>query len=403
MSVRKERVKACASGGPSLSFENSLHLLNLNDDIHLVSLSGSQPAVDVASRWQETQRPGAQVVLVLDIRDHRWTEFVARNPRALPYHHPAWAGLLAECYRFRPMAVVNVDGSGQVTGGLPVLELGMPWRARRWVSLPFTDYCPPLVAPPGAAHDLVAELGIARRAAGLERIEVRADLKGGGAYQNQHTAWMHTLALGPDPAEVFRSFHRSQVQRNIARAERSGVSVRIGTSAAALVEDFYGLHVQTRRRLGVPVQPRRFFTLLWQRFIRPGLGLVLVAYADETPVAAAVFLTWNGTIIYKYGASDEAAWPQRPNHLIFWTAIRWGCENGYHSFDFGRTDRESHSLRQFKRYWGTQEHELAYSVVADRPPPTSRGHLSRGLGAVIRRSPPMVCRIAGELLYRYAA
>ena len=53
----------------------------------------------------------------------------------------------------------------------------------------------------------------------------------------------------------------------------------------------------------------------------PGHGFVLVAEHESVPVAAAVFLRHNGTVIYKYGASDDAAWAVRPNHAIFWRAI----------------------------------------------------------------------------------
>jgi CelD/BcsL family acetyltransferase involved in cellulose biosynthesis len=155
----------------------------------------------------------------------------------------------------------------------------------------------------------------------------------------------------------------------------------------------------------VPVQPRRYFELLWERIVEPQLGFVLLAYAGETAIAGAVFLAWNRTVIYKYGASDAAYWGLHPNHLLFWTAIRWCCESGVRMFDFGRSDLGSSGLRQFKASWGAQEASLAYTTVGD-PSATMRppgGWLQDVLGAVIRHSPPLVCRAVGELLYRYAA
>ena len=365
---------------------------------------------DHRTRVRDCQMVGGQstwsgTVLSLDIDHPDWLEFVSGSPTALPYHHPAWARMLADCYGMPAFALVQHGPAGRIIGGLPCVEVKAPWGDRRWVSLPYTDACPPLCAPELTSDELLAELVGVRKTARVAALEVRGALEGPGAFAQPMAAWTHTLTLDRDPEVVLRNCHRSQVQRNITRAERSGVTVSWGQTPDALLDTFYSLHVQTRRRLGVPVQPRRFFRLLWERLIEPGLGRVLIAYASasDTPIAAAVFLTWNGTIVYKYGASDAASWSLRPNHLLFWTAIRWGCENGYHRFDFGRTDLASAGLREFKRYWGTDERPLVYSVLAERAPAAPRGRLAAALGGVNRHAPPVVCRLTGELFYRYAA
>ena len=84
-------------------------------------------------------------------------------------------------------------------------------------------------------------------------------------------------------------------------------------------------------------------------------------------IASALFLSWNGTTIYKFGASDPEHWPLRPNHLIFWTAIRDSCERGDHRFDFGRTDLENTGLRSFKEGWGAVERPLFTSALGAAP------------------------------------
>jgi hypothetical protein len=108
-------------------------------------------------------------------------------------------------------------------------------------------------------------------------------------------------------------------------------------------------------------------------------------------------------MIYKYGASDPTAWEHRPNNLLFWQAIRWGCAHGMRLLDWGRTDFDNSGLREFKSGWGAREEPLAYSVVADRPPVPATGRIGRAMAPVIRRSPPWVCQALGEFLYRFAA
>ena len=325
-----------------------------------------------------------------------WSDFVRGHPDAIPFHHPAWLLLLAECYQFRPSALVLPSSAGGIAAGLPVIEVASRFRPRRWVSLPFTDICPPLGA---GTEAIFAELERVRLERGLGEIEVRSNLPGGSAC-SAPAAVTHTLRLDQDPDPVVRGF-RASTRRNARAAERHGVVIRLGESERDLVETFYRLHVLTRRRFGLPVQPRRFFRLLWRRMVEPGLAFVLLAHHGSVPVAGAVFLCWNRTVTYKYGASDPLFWGLRPNDLLFSQAIRRACEEGYERFDFGRTELGNDSLRRFKLGWGSTESELAYTIVggperAVRNPPV----VVRGL---IRRAPTWVSRGLGELFYRRTA
>jgi CelD/BcsL family acetyltransferase involved in cellulose biosynthesis len=85
---------------------------------------------------------------VLELTDPRWADFVAGQPAATPFHHPDWGTLVADCYGFRAFAVTTSDATGQIQAGLPVIEVRHLHREPKWVSLPFTDYCPPLVSAP---------------------------------------------------------------------------------------------------------------------------------------------------------------------------------------------------------------------------------------------------------------
>jgi len=299
--------------------------------------------------------------------------------------------------------VADSDQDGVVRAGLPLVEVRHLHGGRKWVSLPYTDYCPPLVSDKSEEEQLVIALGHASESAGARRVEVRAPLAGGSA--SGDVALRHVLALDGDPAAIYAGFHRSQVQRNIRRAEREGLTIRQATREQDLTGTFYQLHVRSRRRQGVPVQPRRFFRLLWERAIGTGLGSLLIVEASGQPVAAAVFLAWNRTMIYKFGASEARAWSLRPNHLLFWHAIRTACEQGYRWFDFGRTDVGHEGLRNFKLSWGAVEEPLVYGTLGGRPDlaPPAEGAAGRLLASAIRRGPLLLCRVAGEALYRYAA
>jgi hypothetical protein len=334
--------------------------------------------------------------------DERWASFVNSIPSANIFHHPAWMNLLAECYGYRPFVVGVCDEEGEITAGLPVMEVRSVLTGRRWVSLPFTDHCSPLCrggAPPGELFEYISKL---RFDYSIPRVELRCAISYDGQVHRDNSQVLHLLKLSNDPQGVFRNFHRNQVKRNIARAEREGVKVRWAEDKRGL-QTFYDLHLKTRHRLGVPVQPRRYFELLWQRIIDPGQGFILLAYRDSIPIAGAVFVTHKTTLVYKYGASDSHYWRFRPNHSLFWTAIRWGCEQGYVLFDWGKTSTKNIGLRNFKNCWGAQESTLTYSVFSAASPSHVTDSLSGIIGAFIRHTPMWVCRIAGELLYKHFA
>jgi CelD/BcsL family acetyltransferase involved in cellulose biosynthesis len=331
----------------------------------------------------------------LGLDDPRWRSFVSSCAEAGPFHHPAWATLLARCYGFRPFALALVNAEGTIEAGIPVLEEPRPLRSPRLLSLPFTDVCLPLACSEAARARLAADV------AATGRLELHAPLAGPGLVTRVRGV-RHVLDLEPD-AETLRGRFRQQTRRNVARAEREGAVVRPGETRADLVEIFYELHLRTRRRQGVPVQPRRFFELLWDDLIEPGLGTVFLAYSGPRPIAGAVFLAWNGTVTYKFGASDPAHWRLRPNNLLFWEAIRRACARGDRTLDFGRTELENHGLREFKSGWGAREEPLLYTFAGAAPRAEARRRVAGALGATIRHSPLWVCRAVGEAAYRYAA
>jgi CelD/BcsL family acetyltransferase involved in cellulose biosynthesis len=285
----------------------------------------------------------------LELDDPRWLGFVSGQADATPFHHPRWAEFLAACYGMPAFALAGLSASGDVESGLPVIEVAR-LRRRRWVSLPYTDRLAPLVN----GGDLGAALEAERRRAGVDAIELRSAIPGGFG---EDAAWLHLLQLHPDPTVVAAGM-RSNVSRNIRKAERSGVEVTPGKTEDDMAGAFYRLHVATRRRQGVPVQPRRFFSLFWQRLVEPGLATVLLGRVDGAPVAGGVFMTWNGTTIYKFGASDPAFAEYRVNNLLMWRAICDACAAGSHTFDFGRTDDDNDGLRAYKRSWGAKEQRL---------------------------------------------
>lgn len=335
------------------------------------------------------------------IADPAWLGFLERCPRAEVFHHPRWLELLRAQYGYGIHACCVADGD-RIVAGLPIARIESRLTGRRLVALPFSDLCSPVVAEGADAGPALAALAGAlaeeRERTGLE-LTIHAELDGIPGAHVQHGFFRHLLPLAADPAEVERGFSKSQIKRGIKKAVREGLVAERRTDTAAL-DAFYALHMPTRKKLGVPTQPKRFVRRFAGLF-EAGLGFVELVKDGERPIAAAVFLTYNGTVTYKYGASDVSALGKRPNNLLFSEVIRQACGEGFHTLDFGRTDMDNEGLRAFKRSWGASEVELSYTYLTDEPPSTEVPLRNRIMTATIQHSPAGVSRLVGETLYRH--
>jgi len=334
------------------------------------------------------------------IADPRWARFVEATPGAGVFAHPAWLELLARQYRYAMSAVVVSDG-GEPVLGLPIARVESRLTGRRWVALPFSDVCPPVRGEGAGAEAeaaLAGALTVLRRSSGLD-VEVRDALANVPGAHVVPRFLVHRLRLESDAEAVLARASKSQIRRGIKKAEREGVTTRARVDRAAL-DEFYALHLRTRRRQGVPIQPKRFIRAFEGLFAR-GLGYVMSAHHEGRTISAAVFLAHGDTAVYKYGASDERHLNLRPNNLLFADAIRRACADGHATLDFGRTDSDNEGLAAFKRSWGADESELSYSYLADDPPREGNGLAHRLLAEVIRRGPERTGQAIGTALYRH--
>jgi CelD/BcsL family acetyltransferase involved in cellulose biosynthesis len=331
------------------------------------------------------------------LSDPRWARFVQGSARASIFHHPAWLALLHDQYGYHVMAWCVVGDAGEIVAGLPLARVSSRLTGKRLVALPFSDLCPPVVAD-GDASDALKDGIEAERARHDLKLQIRGDLPGLSLGSTSQWFHHHLLPLAADPVEVERRFAKSYVSRGVAKAVRLGLTVERRVDVDAL-DLFYALHLETRHRQGMPTQPKEFIRRFASLFAQD-LGFVLLVRSEGRPAAAAVFLAFNRTLTYKYGASDAGQLDKRPNNLLFMEAIRWGCAQRFHTLDLGRTERDNAGLRAFKLAWGAEERALEYTVVPPSQSRTSTGP-PRAMRATIRRAPRFVGRMVGEAMYRH--
>jgi len=338
-------------------------------------------------------------IALLDINDKNWGAFVAARPEAVIFHYPGWAGFIATCYGYRSCVVAVQNELGQILAGIPLLQVPGLLVGRRWISLPFSDYYRPLAIDQATLEILTDHLIGLQKSRQLPSIEIKWPLPHREEIHTVKNFVLHTLPLTEEPAGLFGKFkkgHRYDIKKAL-----NGELVIERVNSKYDFEKFYHLHLKTRQRLGVPIQPHKFFDLLWANFLDTGMGFVLLAMLKSEPVAGAVFLMYKDTITYKYSASNSKYWGLYPNNLLLWEAIKTGCELGYKYFDLGNSDIANIGLRKFKNGYGAAEEDLVYSFIGAIPYNGRPGAAQKLLNRVISQSPSVVCQMTGELLYRY--
>jgi CelD/BcsL family acetyltransferase involved in cellulose biosynthesis len=340
-------------------------------------------------------------LIKLPPRDPPWLRLIEQDQTATVFHHPAWLDLLTSCYSYHLFILAVTDSNDQICAAIPMAEVNEHLTPRRYVALPFSDYCSPLCRD-GEDLALLTRMFVEeQQAKHFPRLEIRSTLPAQANIETQSRFVLHTVHLEADSAKVAKNASRQQMQ-NVRTAEKNGVQIVRGASLTE-VKEFYRLHCLSRRKHGVPVQPWNFFVLQTKLLLEQGLGFVLLAYKENTCISAGLFLHWQKTLTYKYSATDEQYLDLRPNHLVTWTAMMWGCESGFTTFDFGRADLEDEGLRSYKRRWGAYETPLSYSYIPAAPQKSAEGEggLNKIMKDIIRRSPVWVCQMSGQLFYRY--
>jgi hypothetical protein len=329
-----------------------------------------------------------------------WDELLISAEDYSFFHSSAWARVLSESYLYTPTYFTLFDDD-KLLALIPVMEVKSMLTGRRGVSLPFTDYCEPIIDKNIRFQDVINVVAQYGKKHSWKFLELR----GGKAYlpntlSSSHYL-CHSLDLSQNEEKIFSSF-RETTQRNIKKAISGGIEVKLLQSFES-IKEFYRLNSMTRKHHGLPPQPFLFFKKIYDHILSKKLGVVILASYKKNNIAGGVYFHLGEKAVYKYGASDRRYQHLRANNLVMWEAIKWYCQNGYQSFCFGRTEPENHGLRQFKNGWGTKERMINYykydlmedAFISDHQRVTILQE------NIFRKLPIPLLNIVGSLVYRH--
>ncbi len=329
-----------------------------------------------------------------------WDQLVLASNCYSFFHSSMWHQVLTESYHYIPRYMCQIKGKKFVFL-LPLIEVSSPITGRRGVSLPFTDFCDPIIddnVPINSILNDIIELG---KRSKWRYLELRTG-KFSIPDNNKSTYfYRHNLNLTEDESGIFSCFS-DNTQRNIKKAIREDLTIDISDTYES-VKRYYYLHCLTRKRHGIPPQPLFFFRKIHQNIISKGYGFTILARHQQKIIGGAIYFHFGKKAIYKFGASDIRYKKYRSNNLIMWEAIKWYAKNKYVNFDFGRTESINDGLRRFKLGWGAQEDVVNYYKydLKNNCYQNEKEIMHPPVKFLIKKMPIILSRMTGRLIYKH--
>ncbi|HAB34126.1 MAG TPA: GNAT family N-acetyltransferase, partial [Exiguobacterium sp.] len=144
-------------------------------------------------------------------------------------------------------------------------------------------------------------------------------------------------------------------RRNIRKARREGVTIRLGRPEE--YGDFAHLYQMTMDKH--QADARYYFNQTYFNHFADGRinNVLLLAEHDGRIIAGCIVLTGRQFAHYHLGASDPASLALRPNHLLFAEMIRWAKQAGFQALHLGggTTRSNTDSLLAYKRSFSANQ------------------------------------------------
>ncbi len=268
----------------------------------------------------------------------QWDAFVAAHPQGNLLQASPWGTLKAQFgWCCRRLAVV--DAAGTMVAGAQVLfrrlyglAFGYAPRGPLWSGQPAIDEVllralrllgwrmaavlirlePNLLTSDPSAEDLIAWLR-RHRLPMAETIQPRSTI---------------LVDLQLDEEALFAACSKGH-RADIRRAERIGVSVRVGS--AADLPTFYAIMQETGARAAFGIHSADYYATAW-RLHQPRARLLL-AELHGVPVAAHLVFADARYGRYLYSGATEDGLRSGANHLLEWHALRWARALGCIGYD----------------------------------------------------------------------
>ncbi len=327
-----------------------------------------------------------------------WDQYVLGHALGTGYHLMGWRRVIEEAFGHRTFYLMAKDDRGGVQGVLPLVFLASRLFGRFLVSMSFVNY-----------GGLLADTAEAQGAMLGEAVRLATDLKASHIELRQQASldleWpskQHKVSMRlelPDHFAMLSNRFPSKLRSQIRRAQKEGMSAHTG--GREILDDLHRVFSRNMRDLGIPVYGRSFFETMLRVF--PKETRIVIVYLSSKPLAAAFLYGFRTLLEIPWASSDRRYNHLAPNMLLYNVALEYACREGFRVFDFGRSSKDSGTLK-FKKQWGGHEKQLYwYYDLPEGEPLPNLNPSSKKFGTVIsvwKKIPVTLTNIIGPSIVK---
>src|SRR5262249_5682432 len=107
------------------------------------------------------------------LNDHRWPLLLQRHWQASVFHTPGWLEALRRTYGYEPVAFSDTDSAATLKNAVVFCRVNSRLTGCRFVSVPFSDHCQPLVSVKESYYSLLNSLKLALEHYHWKYLEIR--------------------------------------------------------------------------------------------------------------------------------------------------------------------------------------------------------------------------------------
>ena len=361
--------------------------------------------------------------------DSEWADFVRSETTSTSAHLIEWRKLISNVFGYEPLYRV-ARREGQISGVLPAFLVNSLLLGRHIISVPFLNsggICasdePTMAALVADAYQLVGR----RRAKHLEMRCAYPPPDGTPAREHK----VRIVLDLPGSADRLWDSLRGEIRNRTRRAQNAGLTVDFNSSE---LDGFYAVFTENMRDLGVPAHPKRFFEAVLSTFAGSSEHLhsveehperveehpepvegrsetaerrseLVVVKAGSEVIGGAILFRFRDTIEVPWISCSRPHFELCPNNILYWEIMRRACEEGFRTFDFGRSSRDT-GPATFKMRWGARVEQLYWHYAlpdgASMPRETGVSNPRFQLASNLwKRTPQAVTDCVGPRLIRH--
>lgn len=158
--------------------------------------------------------------------------------------------------------------------------------------------------------------------------------------------------------------------KQIKKAEKNGLSVKVFRDASdALIYEGYNVICEVYKNAKLPLADVEIIKAARDN----GLLLMFAVYDGDELAGCRFALVHNDYLYGWYAGSHRAYYNKYPNDILIWETLKWACENGFRTFDYGGagSPNKPYGVRDFKSQMGGNlvdfgRYEQIYSMTKFR-------------------------------------